>query len=161
MHFLSIIIIMALGFVFFSSLIYSIFLFSTIGNKIKVNKIKSKNFKQLMKEKEEFRKENHHEWITFPYKGKEVLVCKHTGWCAELDGFVNKIYIESHLKTLEVKKMAEDLKQKTILDICKEKNIDKKDVEEILERIYNAKKEVYLDFMKDNIREMQNGQFKK
>lgn len=154
MSFGGVFIIMGLGFIFFCSLIYTSYIIAETASKFKKIKIKNEEFHKKMKEKEQFTKENHHEWIKVALGTKEVLACKHTGWCPEKNGFISMDYIEQAQRMKSLEEQLEIKKQNAILKLSEKYSLEKEAVQDILETVYEVKKQFYLDIMSDSVREM-------
>lgn len=115
----------------------------------------NKMFKQKQKEREAMLDKGEvHEWVNIPYGFKEVRVCKKTGWCPELNGYLPTNIVKSQLKLQDIKKGFDQHKKKQIQKWAKEFNVSVEKMEELVENVYGLKKTYYTDHAENQIMDM-------
>lgn len=95
-----------------------------------------------------------HEWVTIPYGMQEVMVCKKTGWCPSLNGFIPMNLVGSQLKLQDIKKGFDEFKNQKLIEWAKEFNVTTERMQEFVESVYNLKKQYYTDYMEKQIIDM-------
>jgi hypothetical protein len=112
----------------------------------------SKHIKDLMDNNKEFAKKqamvakmkadgDFHEWITIPTPGGSMLVCKKTGFCPELNGFVAIEMINSYLNRVKQEEEYKVFRDARVLVLAKELGLDVPRMEEIVEKVFSMKKD--------------------
>lgn len=101
-----------------------------------------KIFKEKSKEVEAMKKEGgHHKWMEMAIGTKTHLVCENTGWCPELEGFVNMPYIEQIKKQKAEHQKYLEYRKTRIKELAKKYRIGFKSVEHIVDSAFDIKKQ--------------------
>lgn len=116
-------------------------------------KLNKKNHNQLLaqkKMKEDMGKNGDmHEWINMTkyYKGEvhDLLVCKKTGWCPKLNGFISLEQVKKELDKIELEQQYQVFRNLNYKQLAEKYNLPIDKLEEISEDIYNVKKQFYLN----------------
>jgi len=140
-----------IGFIFFSKTLINNFkrLLEQLQN--------SKEYNKKMKEVDEMKANGDlHEWISLPVRlnGQEAYVCRKTGFCPTIEGFVPMSYIqlwESRQKQLEE---WEIFRQRKMEDLVQKHNLPIQKLEELSDDIYAIKRDFKVSEMERGIKEI-------
>lgn len=119
-----------------------------------------KSFKRIKKMKEQFKEldknkcKGPHSWVEMDILGKKTFVCKECYWCTEVEGYVKKNYVEAHLKNLEFEDKLKEYVEKEKNKILQQYNLKKEDLESILNKINNAKKDFTIKWLDDSLEKL-------
>lgn len=86
-----------------------------------------------------------HEWITVPTLSGEMLVCKKTGWCPNVKGFVALELINSYLEKVKMEQEYKEYRNARVEKLAKELDFDMEKMETIVESIFSIKKDFHVD----------------
>lgn len=95
-----------------------------------------------------------HEWIKIYMGTKEIMVCKKTGWCPSLNGFLDINYVNSMGELQLVKAGFEKYKEQRIAEMARDLGISVEEAKNFSEEIFKMKKEYYLNNMSNQLKRM-------
>jgi len=130
-------------------------IFSTIRTLMNILAIKKNNkmVNSKMKQVEEMKANGEfHEWINMTIGLKNVHVCKKTGFCPSMNGFVPMDQVKLHLMKLEEEKEYEVFKGEKLKIIANKYNI--KDIDNLYDEIFSIKKDFCISKMDKFIKEI-------
>lgn len=126
----------------------------------KIQAIRKNNaeFKAKMKIKEDLKANgDHHEWVSIPYGQTEVLVCKKTGWCPTINGFIYMTYINEWLKRKKMDEEYQKFRKNRVELLAEDYEMPYEHMEQLIEKIFAIKQDFHVEKMKKSVEEMQNG----
>jgi len=88
-----------------------------------------------------------HEWTTIMVGGKEVLVCKKTGWSPNTKSFISKWYIDDYLEVVKREEEYKEFKSERMLQLSDKYGISIEETERLVEQIFEIKKDFALKKM--------------
>lgn len=95
-----------------------------------------------------------HDWISMPINGRDLLVCKKTGWCPAINGFVYKEEIEKFLKRQKIEERYQKYRDAKVKELAEELKLSIEKTEEIVEKVFDIKKQFHLILMDESLEEM-------
>jgi hypothetical protein len=98
-----------------------------------------------------------HQWVTVPYKGEDVFVCKKTGWCPHLEGFLPVDKIASHLNDLKTEEDYQAYRRNRIDQLSEKMGMSYAGTEKLVEEIFSIKKDFYLGKLEALQKELEDG----
>jgi len=111
----------------------------------KIQKIIENNrlFKKKQEEVDKMKAEGGmHEWVSIKVnQGVELMVCRKTGWCPTLNGFIPLKNIESALEMVKSEQEYKIFRDTRVLSIATKYNLSLETTEEIVEKIFSIKKD--------------------
>ena len=134
-----------LGLLIVSLVFLSIRIFKNILKNYKIIKLKREIIENGKKKVAEMKAAGeYHEWIDVFLGDEERNVCKKTGYCPSLDGFIPMQYIEMHLQKLKLEEEYQEFRLGKINEIAEEMNLTNEEVEKFADRIYSIKKDFHI-----------------
>ena len=85
-----------------------------------------------------------HEWQEIPTMQGSMMVCKKTGWCPSLNGFIERSRIESYLNDLKREEEYKDYRANRVQQLCQALNMSTQQVEKVVEDVFSIKKDFHL-----------------
>lgn len=127
---------------------------------IKWNIKNNKEFNKKKKEVEDMKANGDmHEWINLPTMQGNKLVCKKTGWCPELEGFIPMHFIQRHLMNVEIQKQTEEkyekFKESKIKEVSDQYNLDESLIHGIMDKAFEIKKEFHTKLIEEQQADME------
>jgi hypothetical protein len=98
-----------------------------------------------------------HEWVTISDHTMEIMVCKKTGWAPSKKIFLPIALVKSYIKTAEVGAAYEKHKSNELNRLAVHYHMHIEDLEKISDTLFTLKKDFYVKYAKDNIKEMKQG----
>lgn len=115
---------------------------------IKEQLANNRRFKEKQAEVEKMKANgDFHEWVSIPSfdpAGGTMLVCKRTGWCPTLKGFISTQHINRYLDNIQAEEEYKSFRAARIQLISAETNLSVSEVERIVESIFTMKKDFYV-----------------
>jgi hypothetical protein len=90
-----------------------------------------------------------HEWVTIQSTQGELMVCKKTGWCPSLKGFVDTNRIESYLYNLKYEADYKVFRAERVGILAKRLSLTDEEVEKVVEEVFSIKKDFALIRLED------------
>lgn len=121
---------------------------------LKKSHINNKLFHQKKQEVQNMKDKGEvHEWINLPTIRGQKLVCKKTGWCPELEGFISKTAIDRHLTNTkrqeETEKEYQIFRDNRVTELSIYYNLDEETVSGIMSEAFKARQEFFVDKIKE------------
>ena len=85
-----------------------------------------------------------HEWQEIPTMHGMLLVCKKTGWCPSLNGFIEQSRINSYLEAAKMDEEYKAFRKERINNLASKLVLTIADTEKIVEEIFSMKKDFHL-----------------
>ncbi len=124
---------------------------------IKAINANNKEFRSKVKAKEEMQaKGEYHEWIRIPYGTEERLVCKKTGWCPTINGFLAMGYVNSWVERLGMEKEYNKYSDARVKLLAEDYEMPTQWMEDLIEKVFKIKKDFHVEKMKDSVAEMKD-----
>ena len=86
-----------------------------------------------------------HEWVKVQTAGGQMLVCKKTGWCPDLQGFVSLELVEEYFTKIKAQEEYKEYRDLRVAELAKELDFDIQKMEDVVERIFSIKKDFHLN----------------
>ena len=101
-----------------------------------------------------------HEWITIQQKDLKgevhnLNVCKKTGWCPQFQQFFQMPYVEAEMARQEYKKQYEEYRDAHVEILATKFRHSREEMEEIVESVFDIKKQFALLWIKERNAEVQ------
>ena len=149
--------------ILFVGMLFGLFANSLIQNtmfhieKIKLMLANDKLFKQKQQEVADMRPKGvFHEWFDMPKgDGNTIIVCKKTGWCPSLKGFVPMSRIEAYLAAVKAEEEYKVFRNGRVAELAIKMNLDNQQVEKFVEDVFSIKKDYTLMKIKELQQELQ------
>jgi uncharacterized protein (DUF488 family) len=94
-----------------------------------------KLYNQKVKELETFLQTKKHEWITMNIYGRKRFVCKHTGFCPEIEGFIPMYDVKYQLKMIEVEDKVQENINNKLTELMNKYNLKFFEMREIADEV--------------------------
>jgi len=121
-------------------------------------------YNELNKKRDEMIKNGDlHEWIDLPIAGKMVKVCKKTGWVPEWKDYIVPHVLRQMLSDLDRDKRYKTYRNEKVADLAKAHDMTNEAMEELVEKIFDIKKQFHLrevDVVVKEMKEKASGQEK-
>ena len=108
-------------------------------------------FYNMQKEMEKMKENGEiHEWVSINTGMGDIIVCKKTGWCPSINGFIPKEHIESYQKEQENAKKVEEeyavYEKNKLFDLNTKYGVNmvNKDMKSMAEDVYAIKRDFYI-----------------
>jgi len=113
-----------------------------------------KQYKNKMKELEENKCKDRHDWVSMNVDGKECHVCQKCYWCPDHKGFVKKLFVKAHLEHLKFKEKLEEYRKERIKEIAEKHSLNEDVVKEIIEQAVSIEKDFTIKHINEKIEEL-------
>ena len=87
----------------------------------------------------------YHEWVKIVDAEGELLVCKKTGWCPSLEGFVSVEKVKTYLDKVQAEIEHREYRDARVLALSVKMNLSLADTEKFVEEVFSIKKDFYVN----------------
>jgi len=88
-----------------------------------------------------------HEWIKVVHGTREVLACRKTGWCPDLEVYFTLEYVKEWQDRLVTNEALARYRDRKIESLAEEYNMTVSKFEELMEKIFSIKKDFFVEKM--------------
>lgn len=144
-------------------IVFSYFSYKQIKSVLLFFKIR-KGYKDFFKEKDKeiakMKEEGRlHDWVTLPVNipGKGIIdttVCKETGYCPSVDGFVDKMQVRHMVEMKRLNEEFDSFRKNRVSELAEKWNTSEDVFGNIIDDIYSIKKDFHVQKMEQSMKEL-------